>query len=105
MRGDRVGAKIQDRATGARFWPMKRGSIYFQAEVTPSWWGIPCFRPWGPAIGRGAKGWLVGAIKPKTESLGLGFGKQNMGGASVLGRGDLGRARNARLKERVGVVL
>ena len=84
---------------------MKRGSVYFQAEETLSGWGTLCFRLWGPAIGRGMRGWLVGAKKPKTESPGLGFGKRNMGRASVLGRGNLGWARIARLSERVGVVL
>ena len=50
------------------------------------------------------EGGLVGAKKPKTESPGLNFGRQNMG-ASVLGRGNLGKARKAWLQERVGVVL
>ena len=47
--------------------------MHFQAEGTLSGLG-------GPEIGR-CLSWLVGAKKPKTESPGLGFGKQNMGGA------------------------
>ena len=43
-------------------------------------WSTAGLRLWEPAIGRGARGWLVGAKKPKTESPGRGFGKQNMGG-------------------------
>ena len=58
------------------------------------------------ALGRGGQqlgvarggGGLVGAKKPKTESPGLNFGRQNMG-ASVLGRGNLGRAWKAWLRE------
>ena len=58
----------------------------------------------GQGLGVARGGGLVGAKKPKTESPGLNFGRRNMG-ASVLGRGNLGRARKAWLRERVGVVL
>ena len=100
----RCRAKIQDGPARAWFWPTQCGSIHFQAEGTPSGWSTLCFRLWGPAIGCGMRGgWLV----PKTQKLshrGSVLANKKWG-ASVLGRGNQGRARKAWLRERVGVVL
>ena len=98
MRGDRVGAKIQDRATRARFWPKECAGIHFHAEGTIPEWGTPCFRSWGPAIGRGTRG---GCLVPKHQKLSRRGSvlADKIWWASVLGRGDLGRAREVYLRE------
>ena len=75
---------------------MQCGGVHFQAEGTLSGRG-------GQPLGEARVGWLV----PKSQKLShRGSGLANeIWGASVLGRGNLGRARKAWPRERVEVAL
>ena len=65
-------------------------------------WSTPRLRSWGPIIGHGTRGGLVGTKKPKPKPPGLSLAEE-MRGASVLARGDLWGGREAKL--RVGGVV
>ena len=91
-------SKSKTKLPGLGFGQKKCGSNHFWAKGTLFGWSTLCLRLWEPAIGHGIKG---GWLEPKWHKLSFwgSFLANKTQGTLVLGRGDLGGAKEAMLSK------